>query len=180
MLYYCALAQLMSFKIRSRLKAIKHFLNFCETSIRLVDMPFPHFTVCNPHPTHNNHQFFYAHLTIWPLRRFKSAQKSFFFVINFLSLCLNEHRQSIFSRTIFKCYIVFHLKVFQIESWNSGQKVNCHYSKSRFYLKKTWFQSLWKCVDNPEIGSKDLLTQTIGNWWHKSQAQIMNIEYMHT
>ena len=97
----------------------------------------------------------------------------FFFVINFLSLCLNEHRQSIFSRTIFKCYIVFHLKVFQIESWNSGQKVNCHYSKSRFYLKKTWFQSLWKCVDNPEIGSKDLLTQTIGNWWHKSQAQIM-------
>ena len=59
------------------------------------------------------------------------------------------------------------------ESWNSGQKANCHYSKSRFYLKKTWFQSLWKCVDNPEIRSKDLLTQTIGNWWHKSQAQIM-------
>ena len=82
-------AQLTLFKIRSHLKAIKHFLNFCETSIRLVDMPFPHFTVCNPHPTHNNHQFFYAHLTIWPLRRFKSAQKSFLLSISFLCVWMN-------------------------------------------------------------------------------------------
>ena len=162
----------MSFKIRSHLKAIKHFLNFCETSIRLVDMPFPHFTVCNPPPHPQQPSVL---LRVFDYLAPPSIQVStkIFFVINFLSLCLNEHRQSIFSRTIFKCYIVFHLKVFQIESWNSGQKANFHYSKSRFYLKKTWFQSLWKCVDNPEIGSKDLLTQTIGNWWHKSQAQIM-------
>ena len=69
---------------------------------------------------------------------------------------------------------MFHFKKsFRLKVEIVGKKQNCHYSKPRFYLKKTWFQSLWKCVDNPEIGSKDLLTQTIGNWWHKSQAQIM-------
>ena len=140
-------AQLMSFKIRSHLKAIKHFLNFCETSIRLVDMPFPHFTVCNP-PPHPQQPSVLLRAFDYLAPPSIQVSTKIFFVINFLSLCLNEHRQSIFSRTILKCYIVFHLKVFQIDSWTGGWIYN-------IYTHIIWTSQcksfIWKWFSKPFI-----------------------------